>query len=223
MKPNELWFIALIEPDWLSVPLPRVSFFFEVCNKPLSSAMRENSRAFQKPDDEEEADSQTPLMYSTKTISSYSYKQVKCGNLNGIYEAKTVAKPSPKEDKNSSPAKPKMSSTRSKCNSSTQISTSPNVELQLHDSKKTASAKAQLHDICVANKWMPPAYQCCKEEGPCHMKTFSFKVVVEIKGDSNTTVECFGSPRPKKKDAAENAAEGALWFMRHMDYYHQNK
>lgn len=46
---------------------------------------------------------------------------------------------------------------------------------------------------------------------------FTYKVVVEIRDSSGTTVlECFGDPKHKKKAAAEHAAEGALWFLDHV-------
>ncbi|GLU21999.1 hypothetical protein SLE2022_381020 [Rubroshorea leprosula] len=86
-----------------------------------------------------------------------------------------------------------------------------------------APAKAKLREICVANKWMLPSYECSKEEGPSHRKIFTFKVVVEIQGDFNTTLECFSSPQSTKKNAAENAAEGALWYLGQMGYFPKNK
>ena len=33
-------------------------------------------------------------------------------------------------------------------------------------------------------------------------------------------LECFGGPRTKKKAAAEHAAEGALWYLKHEGYLH---
>lgn len=42
---------------------------------------------------------------------------------------------------------------------------------------------------------------------------FTFKVVVEIEEAPDMILECFGSPHAKKKEAAEHAAEGALWFL----------
>ncbi|KAH7547457.1 hypothetical protein FEM48_Zijuj01G0312000 [Ziziphus jujuba var. spinosa] len=51
------------------------------------------------------------------------------------------------------------------------------------------------------------------------MKMFTFKVLVEIKEASNTVVlECFGAPQSKKKTAVEHAAEGALWYLKHVGY-----
>jgi hypothetical protein len=35
---------------------------------------------------------------------------------------------------------------------------------------------------------------------------------------STTILECFGAPQLKKKTAAEHAAEGALWYLKHSGY-----
>ncbi|XP_039033986.1 ribonuclease 3-like protein 1 [Hibiscus syriacus] len=90
--------------------------------------------------------------------------------------------------------------------------------LVVEDAPRRAAAKSQLHEICAANNWKHPLYECCKEEGPCHMKLFTFKVVVEMQEESSTTIlECFSDPRPNKKMAADRAAEGALWYLRHVN------
>ncbi|CAK9179473.1 unnamed protein product [Ilex paraguariensis] len=80
------------------------------------------------------------------------------------------------------------------------------------------SARSQLYEICAANCWKPPLFDCCKETGASHLKEFTFKVVVEIEEASNMILECYGEPRAKKKDAAEDAAEAALWYLRHEGY-----
>ncbi|KAJ9178956.1 hypothetical protein P3X46_010797 [Hevea brasiliensis] len=87
--------------------------------------------------------------------------------------------------------------------------------------QKNASAKSQLHEICAANNWKPPLFECCKEEGPSHLRLFTFKVSMEIEGaaPSASILQCFGAPRPKKKAAAEHAAEGALWYLKHLGYF----
>ncbi|XWS20506.1 hypothetical protein CRYUN_Cryun31cG0107300 [Craigia yunnanensis] len=95
--------------------------------------------------------------------------------------------------------------------------------LAVEDALKKASAKSQLHDICAANNWKFPLYECCKEEGPSNMKLFTFKVVVEIQEASTTILECFSDPQSKKKMAAYHAAEGALWYLRHVGYFPPNK
>ncbi|XP_021298171.1 ribonuclease 3-like protein 1 [Herrania umbratica] len=95
--------------------------------------------------------------------------------------------------------------------------------LAIQDAPKRVSAKSELHEICAANNWKLPLYECCKEEGPSHMKLFTFEVVVEIQNTSTTILECFSDPHSKKKMAAEHAAEGALWYLRHLGYFPPNK
>ncbi|KAM7256598.1 hypothetical protein ACFE04_012339 [Oxalis oulophora] len=85
------------------------------------------------------------------------------------------------------------------------------------------SAKLQLHQICAANKWKAPIFECCKEEGPSHMKMFTFKVIVEPIESSRTLLETYGFPQLKKKAAAESAAEGAIWYLNSQGYFPNKK
>ncbi|KAJ4908991.1 Ribonuclease 3-like protein 1 [Raphanus sativus] len=90
------------------------------------------------------------------------------------------------------------------------------------DESKKGSAKMVLQELCISKRWKPPVYDCCNVDGPCHMRLFTYKVVVEIRDSSGTTVlECFGDPKRKKKAAAEHAAEGALWFLDHAKRNHR--
>ncbi|KAI3975517.1 hypothetical protein MKX01_038786 [Papaver californicum] len=73
------------------------------------------------------------------------------------------------------------------------------------------SAKSRLYEAFASNYWNPPFFECCSEEGPSHLKIFTYKVTVYIEGASGTTLECFSEPRAKKKSAMEHASEGALW------------
>lgn len=51
------------------------------------------------------------------------------------------------------------------------------------------------------------------------MNRFTFKVIVDMKEDgSRIVVECMGKPQFNKKNAAESAAEGALWYLMHLGY-----
>ncbi|ONI16391.1 hypothetical protein PRUPE_3G095800 [Prunus persica] len=79
-------------------------------------------------------------------------------------------------------------------------------------------ARSQLYEICVGKKWKLPLYECCKEEGPPHMRKFTYKVIVEIEETEKTVLECFGAPHSKKKSAAEHAAEAALWYLKNIGY-----
>ena len=47
---------------------------------------------------------------------------------------------------------------------------------------------------------------------------FAFKVTVTIEEASNTVLECVGDHRTKKKDAAEFAAQGAIWYLKQAGY-----
>ncbi|KAH7859943.1 hypothetical protein Vadar_007343 [Vaccinium darrowii] len=82
-------------------------------------------------------------------------------------------------------------------------------------SKKTA--RSHLYEICAVNCWKPPFFDCCEETGPCHLKEFTFKVSLDIE-EASTEIVAFGTPHAKKKDAAENAAEGAIWYLKNAGY-----
>ncbi|KNA22477.1 hypothetical protein SOVF_033880 isoform A [Spinacia oleracea] len=92
------------------------------------------------------------------------------------------------------------------------------IDSDVHGSLGKVTAKSQLNEICVTNCWKHPLYECCKEEGPSHLKLFTFKVVVVIEDAEDVILECFGQPQAKKKAAAEEAAEGALWLLKREGY-----
>ncbi|KAJ0861345.1 putative ribonuclease III [Helianthus annuus] len=77
-----------------------------------------------------------------------------------------------------------------------------------------SSAKSYLYEICAINCWKPPLFECFHEIGPAHLKQFAFKVSLTIEDASNTVLECIGDHRAKKKDAAEFAAQGAIWYLK---------
>ncbi|XP_057537099.1 dicer-like protein 4 isoform X3 [Amaranthus tricolor] len=94
-----------------------------------------------------------------------------------------------------------------------------NIDLNVHGNHQgKAKAKSRLNEICVTNCWRAPVYERCKEEGPSHLKLFTFKVVVIIENAEDIILECFGGPQLKKKVATEEAAEGALWFLEKAGY-----
>ncbi|KAK4265332.1 hypothetical protein QN277_026397 [Acacia crassicarpa] len=80
------------------------------------------------------------------------------------------------------------------------------------------TSRSRLYEFCAANCWKPPLFECCKEEGPDHLKLFTFKVILEIEEASNMILECVGAPQSKKKEAAESAAEGAFWYLEKEGY-----
>ncbi|VFQ61325.1 unnamed protein product [Cuscuta campestris] len=92
-----------------------------------------------------------------------------------------------------------------------------NEDSPVRGSSRTATAKSRLHQICVVNCWKPPVFECYDEVGPSHLKEFMFKVTVEIEERSRVAV-VLGEARLRKKDAAEHAAEGALWYLRKEGY-----
>ncbi|CAN4113157.1 unnamed protein product [Withania somnifera] len=108
------------------------------------------------------------------------------------------------------------------CNSDqTIMCNGSNADSKATGGSNTESAKSLLHEICVANCWKPPLFECCNETGPSHLKEFTFRVVVEIE-ETSRVIESCGEPRAKKKDAAEHAAEGALWFLKQEGYLFDN-
>ncbi|KAI3524344.1 hypothetical protein L1887_02997 [Cichorium endivia] len=86
------------------------------------------------------------------------------------------------------------------------------------DGVRKSSAKSHLYEICAINCWKPPLFECFQEMGPAHLKQFAFKVTIIIEEASNTVMECIGDHRTKKKDAAEFAAQGAIWYLKQAGY-----
>ncbi|XP_052198876.1 dicer-like protein 4 isoform X2 [Diospyros lotus] len=80
------------------------------------------------------------------------------------------------------------------------------------------SARSLLYEICAENCWKP-SFECCNETGPGHLKEFTFKVSLNIE-EASEEIEVFGGPRLRKKDAAEEAAEGALWYLKNSGHLH---
>ncbi|KAK7388536.1 hypothetical protein VNO78_23354 [Psophocarpus tetragonolobus] len=86
------------------------------------------------------------------------------------------------------------------------------------DSSGTGTARSRLYEFCAAYCWKPPSFECCKEEGPDHLKQFTCKVTLEIEEAQDVIFEFVGEPQSKKKDAAESAAEGAFWYLQQQGY-----
>ncbi|CAE6112025.1 unnamed protein product [Arabidopsis arenosa] len=79
-------------------------------------------------------------------------------------------------------------------------------------------AKSLLNETCVANCWKPPHFECCEEEGPGHLKSFTYKVILEVEDAPNMTLECYGEASATKKGAAERAAQAAIWCLKHSGF-----
>nr|WOD55120.1 DICER-like protein 4 [Abelmoschus esculentus] len=97
-------------------------------------------------------------------------------------------------------------------------SASTSCDSQSKGESHTRTARSQLYEICASNCWNPPLFECCKDEGPSHLRSFTYKVILEIEEASDMLLECFSSPQTTKKAAAEHAAEGALWYLKHEGY-----
>nr|XP_043623396.1 dicer-like protein 4 isoform X2 [Erigeron canadensis] len=102
--------------------------------------------------------------------------------------------------------------------SSSGSNTDSNSQAPAGDALRKPSAKSHLYEICAINCWKPPLFECFEELGPAHLKQFAFKVTVTIEEASNTILECIGDHRAKKKDAAEFAAQGAIWYLKQTGY-----
>ncbi|KAF7839616.1 dicer-like protein 4 isoform X1 [Senna tora] len=89
---------------------------------------------------------------------------------------------------------------------------------QRADCSFKGTLRSRLYELCTANCWKPPSFECCKEEGPDHLKLFTYKVNLEIEEGPDVILECVGAPQSKKKDAAELAAEGAFWYLKQEGY-----
>ncbi|CAI0395038.1 unnamed protein product [Linum tenue] len=104
------------------------------------------------------------------------------------------------------------------CSSSSSTKSQPSIALRASAVIHQRSARTRLYEVCTANCWNPPLFDCCFEEGPSHLKSFVFKVTVEIEDSQSMTLECFGNSHTRKKVAAESAAEAALWYLKHEGY-----
>ncbi|KAK2646723.1 hypothetical protein Ddye_021918 [Dipteronia dyeriana] len=92
------------------------------------------------------------------------------------------------------------------------------IESQTSGDSQNKSARSRLYEICAASCWKPPLFECCEEEGPSHLKLFTFRAILEIESSQDIVLECFGTPQAKKKAAAEQAAEAALWYLEREGY-----
>lgn len=86
------------------------------------------------------------------------------------------------------------------------------------DPHRAFNARSHLNNICTAKHWRTPVFNCLGESGPDHIKKFVYKVLVQIAGKQNEEFVFIGEPRLKKKDAAESAAEGAVWYLQNEGY-----
>ncbi|KAL8242948.1 hypothetical protein R6Q59_013250 [Mikania micrantha] len=132
----------------------------------------------------------------------------------------SIESPSKPQEKHSGSAKPETSSNgvRQMVDPTPQCShpdaNGSNSQAPAGDCLRTSSAKSRLYEICAINCWKPPLFECFQETGPAHLKQFAFKVSFTIEDATYTHVECIGDHRAKKKEAAEFAAQGAIWYLK---------
>ncbi|XP_025824254.1 endoribonuclease Dicer homolog 4 isoform X2 [Panicum hallii] len=89
---------------------------------------------------------------------------------------------------------------------------------EYHGDMVHKTARSFLYELCAANYWKRPEFDLCKDEGPSHLRKFTFKVLVQIMGPSATILECYSDPKLHKKAAQEHAAQGALWCLKQLGY-----
>lgn len=96
--------------------------------------------------------------------------------------------------------------------------TQKNNKKEYHGDMVHKTAKSFLFELCAASYWETPKFELCKEEGPSHLRRFTYKVTVKIRGPSETILECYSDAMPQKKAAQEHAAQGALWYLKQDGY-----
>ncbi|AQK44789.1 dicer-like 103 [Zea mays] len=89
---------------------------------------------------------------------------------------------------------------------------------EYHGDMVRKTARSFLYELCAANYWKPPEFELCNDEGPSHLRKFTCKVLIEITGTSVSLLECYSDPKLQKRAAQEHAAEGALWYLKHLGY-----
>jgi len=89
---------------------------------------------------------------------------------------------------------------------------------RVHDSaNKEQAARSRLAHLCGAIGWKHPTYDF-EEQGLHHTKLFTCKVTVLVETFSDTIVECCSEPKPQKKAAQEQAAQGVLWCLKKLGH-----
>ncbi|KAJ4850950.1 hypothetical protein Tsubulata_011532 [Turnera subulata] len=119
---------------------------------------------------------------------------------------------------------PVASNSKAEVHSSRKVSSASSTIAKLKSDRDAPStARQRLYEVCTANCWKPPMFECCYEEGLSHLKIFTYKVIVVIEDAPDMILECIGAPQSKKKAAAEHAAEAALWYLEREGYLLQSE
>ena len=78
-------------------------------------------------------------------------------------------------------------------------------------------ASSRLAQLCSAIGWKSPTYEF-QEHGHGHTKLFTCKVSVLVETFTDTVVECISEPKPQKRAAQEQGAEGVLWTLKRLGH-----
>uniref|UniRef100_A0A8R7UJ84 DRBM domain-containing protein n=2 Tax=Triticum urartu TaxID=4572 RepID=A0A8R7UJ84_TRIUA len=78
-------------------------------------------------------------------------------------------------------------------------------------------ARSRLAQLCSAIGWKSPTYEF-QEHGHGHTKLFTCKVSVLVETFTDTVVECISEPKPQKRAAQEQGAEGVLWTLKRLGH-----
>ncbi|KAK1440206.1 hypothetical protein QVD17_06031 [Tagetes erecta] len=91
------------------------------------------------------------------------------------------------------------------------VDTSPQTNVDIHESMETEGAKRKVHDICIKKRWPMPIYRLEEELGPAHDKRYISSAQVE---PSDTIIVVKGKERSRKKDAENSAASVMFCVLR---------
>ncbi|XP_019057832.1 PREDICTED: dicer-like protein 4 [Tarenaya hassleriana] len=165
--------------------------------------------------------------YDEEPVDVTDFDVIKFGNLNleeSFQSYPVVTETKADEAGSSYRIKPvitgKLSETRERLSEQTVSEVSMPKTSETKGGSNNKTARSLLHEICVAHCWKSPDFQCCEEEGPGHLKSFVYKVIIVIEDTPDMTLECYGAAKPTKKGAAEHAAEAAIWYLEHAGYLH---
>ncbi|VAI32799.1 unnamed protein product [Triticum turgidum subsp. durum] len=78
-------------------------------------------------------------------------------------------------------------------------------------------ASSRLAQLCSAIGWKSPTYEF-QEHGHDHTKLFTCKVSVLVETFTDTVVECISEPKPQKRAAQEQGAQGVLWTLKRLGH-----
>ncbi|KAJ7568468.1 hypothetical protein O6H91_01G033700 [Diphasiastrum complanatum] len=72
--------------------------------------------------------------------------------------------------------------------------------------------RSKLYEFCARNNWRDPLFTCCNEQGPPHLKIFTFSVTITLPEEKH--MEFSGEPMRDHKAAKDSAASCALIWLK---------